>query len=62
MTVDARTLDELADALDDQAAGGLAWVRVTDRLGRHPVVKGTHRFRTCEAEELWLKILLGQAR
>ncbi|MEU7746967.1 hypothetical protein [Nonomuraea sp. NPDC049158] len=44
------------------AAGGLVWVRVTDRLGRSTVVKETHRFRTREAEELWLKILLGQAR
>jgi hypothetical protein len=44
------------------AAGGVACVRVTDRLYQGVIVKETHRFRMREAEELWVKTLLSQAR
>ncbi|MFB9722323.1 hypothetical protein [Planobispora longispora] len=45
------------------AAGGLGWIRLTDRLGEgKTTVLETDALPMRQAEELWWKVLFGQAR
>lgn len=44
------------------AAGGLAWVRRTDRLAAGPTVKESHPGSYGEVEKLWERLLTGEAR
>ncbi|GGP08335.1 hypothetical protein LDL08_22330 [Nonomuraea glycinis] len=45
-----------------RTAGGLAWVRRTDRLKSMVKVSESHPRSFGEAEELWLMILAGRAK
>lgn len=43
-------------------AGGLAWIRQTDRLESVPVVRESAPRPLGEVEEVWKKLLAGQVR
>ncbi|MFC0864299.1 hypothetical protein ACFHYQ_18560 [Sphaerimonospora cavernae] len=44
------------------AAGGLRFIRRTDRSRGRPVVRESERLITCRARGLWRDLLLGLAR
>ncbi|WP_043623647.1 hypothetical protein [Nonomuraea candida] len=56
------TCDCKARILELCTAGGVAWVRKTDRFESGSLVWESRPLKTNEAEELWRKLLDGKAR